>query len=164
MLTYPLYYHEAVLHTELQNLNLKDIAAGQVVCCNLVKFLCRINDQTSLCVCTPRSAPPQTCSFPGLKWMGVCLLLSVWSTGWNQPPRVSWASCLPVLCQTYHVSPLPLCPFLPINISRSIFSPISPPLWALSLPPPPCPLCSDPEPHCHTNNSLGTLTLLVSVM
>lgn len=37
-----------------------------------------------------------------------------------------------------------------------------PPLWALS--PPPCPLCSDPEPHCHTNNSLGTLNLLVSVM
>ncbi|KAF7662016.1 hypothetical protein LDENG_00248370 [Lucifuga dentata] len=49
------------------------------------------------------------------------------------------------------LSPLPLSSVLPINISNSIF-------------PSPPPFSPDPEPHCHTNNSLGTLTLLVSAM
>ena len=111
------------------------------------------------CVCIKVKVPAALVFFPGLKWMGVCLLLCLCGL----QAEISLVNL--------SASDVPDLFFLSARFYRltfpalsSLLPPCPLPLWALSLPAPPCPLCSDPEPHCHTNNSLGTLTLLVSVM
>lgn len=61
-------------------------------------------------------------------WVGVCLLLFLWSASLNQPHYSSKSTTLPLICQTYFAW------FYLINISRSIF-----PLPPRPLPPPPHP-------------------------